>query len=109
MARERSGGPSPPEEGAANSDPFRALQARRSRGDRPVGVRIPPPPPFDSPASWRARSWPSALTSGESKGVLGELLSVREGRSEEHTSELQSPDHLVCRLLLEKKNQNDTG
>src|SRR5207244_9880374 len=31
-------------------------------------------------------------------------------RSEEHTSELQSPDHLVCRLLLEKKktkkNQN---
>src|SRR5438552_5994964 len=27
-----------------------------------------------------------------------------EMRSEEHTSELQSPDHLVCRLLLEKKN-----
>src|SRR5438552_12702913 len=27
-----------------------------------------------------------------------------EERSEEHTSELQSPDHLVCRLLLEKKN-----
>src|SRR5207244_9954620 len=27
-------------------------------------------------------------------------------RSEEHTSELQSPDHLVCRLLLEKKNIN---
>src|SRR5258708_20178190 len=26
-----------------------------------------------------------------------------ERRSEEHTSELQSPDHLVCRLLLEKK------
>src|SRR5690348_17429332 len=26
------------------------------------------------------------------------------GRSEEHTSELQSPVHLVCRLLLEKKN-----
>src|SRR5258708_9910100 len=28
-----------------------------------------------------------------------------QGRSEEHTSELQSPDHLVCRLLLEKKKQ----
>src|SRR5438552_11333946 len=27
----------------------------------------------------------------------------RPSRSEEHTSELQSPDHLVCRLLLEKK------
>src|SRR5438552_5755152 len=29
----------------------------------------------------------------------------RNARSEEHTSELQSPDHLVCRLLLEKKNE----
>src|SRR5438876_11170693 len=28
------------------------------------------------------------------------------GRSEEHTSELQSPVHLVCRLLLEKKKKN---
>src|SRR5258708_26360822 len=28
-------------------------------------------------------------------------------RSEEHTSELQSPDHLVCRLLLEKKKMLD--
>src|SRR3989454_5983667 len=32
------------------------------------------------------------------------------GRSEEHTSELQSPCNLVCRLLLEKKNKsNDEG
>src|SRR5258708_14393942 len=30
------------------------------------------------------------------------------GRSEEHTSELQSPDHLVCRLLLEKKKHLTT-
>src|SRR5688500_19489154 len=29
---------------------------------------------------------------------------VEKGRSEEHTSELQSPCNLVCRLLLEKKN-----
>src|SRR5258708_31215623 len=28
-------------------------------------------------------------------------------RSEEHTSELQSPDHLVCRLLLEKKKTDN--
>src|SRR5207244_9198699 len=35
------------------------------------------------------------------KSVLDPL-----GRSEEHTSELQSPDHLVCRLLLEKKKNN---
>src|SRR5258708_22949496 len=32
------------------------------------------------------------------------LLDNSSSRSEEHTSELQSPDHLVCRLLLEKKN-----
>src|SRR5258708_18776954 len=32
-----------------------------------------------------------------------------KGRSEEHTSELQSPDHLVCRLLLEKKKKAKTG
>src|SRR5438552_10863196 len=31
--------------------------------------------------------------------------SGRRNRSEEHTSELQSPDHLVCRLLLEKKKR----
>src|SRR5438876_4274267 len=30
---------------------------------------------------------------------------ARQERSEEHTSELQSPVHLVCRLLLEKKNK----
>src|SRR5258708_14751419 len=30
-------------------------------------------------------------------------------RSEEHTSELQSPDHLVCRLLLEKKKTAEHG
>src|SRR5438876_8675989 len=32
---------------------------------------------------------------------------TRRGRSEEHTSELQSPVHLVCSLLLEKKNGHD--
>src|SRR5438552_16417029 len=31
---------------------------------------------------------------------------TRTLRSEEHTSELQSPDHLVCRLLLEKKKRH---
>src|SRR5258708_22180460 len=35
------------------------------------------------------------------------FLLVLRVRSEEHTSELQSPDHLVCRLLLEKKKKNN--
>src|SRR5256885_4524212 len=33
---------------------------------------------------------------------------VRRGRSEEHTSELQSPCNLVCRLLLEKKKKDNS-
>src|SRR5947208_9431718 len=37
-----------------------------------------------------------------SVGKPGEPI---RSRSEEHTSELQSPDHLVCRLLLEKKKK----
>src|SRR5258708_28239488 len=36
-------------------------------------------------------------------GECENCLDKRGRRSEEHTSELQSPDHLVCRLLLEKK------
>src|SRR3712207_8743513 len=38
---------------------------------------------------------------------VGDRLVV-EGRSEEHTSELQSRQYLVCRLLLEKKNTLDS-
>src|SRR5258708_16729687 len=37
------------------------------------------------------------------------LAQTVANRSEEHTSELQSPDHLVCRLLLEKKKNTDKG
>src|SRR2546422_8287706 len=36
-----------------------------------------------------------------------EVVTNPDGRSEEHTSELQSRLHLVCRLLLEKKKQNN--
>src|SRR5687767_15749688 len=38
------------------------------------------------------------------KRVNGRVISVYVGRSEEHTSELQSLAYLVCRLLLEKQN-----
>src|SRR5258708_24319653 len=37
--------------------------------------------------------------------AVGILITLAVDRSEEHTSELQSPDHLVCRLLLEKKKK----
>src|SRR5256885_8919699 len=38
----------------------------------------------------------------------GELLALANYRSEEHTSELQSPCNLVCRLLLEKKKTDNS-
>src|SRR5947208_12939047 len=42
------------------------------------------------------------VSAADARCGLGRL---RSNRSEEHTSELQSPDHLVCRLLLEKKKK----
>src|SRR5258708_15180162 len=50
------------------------------------------------------RSDPAAERVGDGPRLLVHLLE-HEMRSEEHTSELQSPDHLVCRLLLEKKKE----
>src|SRR5258708_24642125 len=38
--------------------------------------------------------------------VDAEAVKESNKRSEEHTSELQSPDHLLCRLLLEKKKKD---
>src|SRR5256885_4589055 len=50
-----------------------------------------------TPSMWPASTTPGiAVTAGHMDGVL---------RSEEHTSELQSPCNLVCRLLLEKKKK----
>src|SRR5947208_5325803 len=47
------------------------------------------------------------IASSASVPVTADTLAL--DRSEEHTSELQSPDHLVCRLLLEKKKNNTTS
>src|SRR5438552_8880967 len=43
---------------------------------------------------------------GASDAAVDRFWDVFIRRSEEHTSELQSPDHLVCRLLLEKKKHS---
>src|SRR5690606_41161684 len=71
------------------------------RGGRPRPPARPASPraegsTCDSPATRDPRSLPSTVNSN---GVTG------RGRSEEHTSELQSRENLVCRLLLEKKNR----
>src|SRR5438876_9285754 len=48
-------------------------------------------------------AWKHSLQTGEIYEIENRLRSASKHRSEEHTSELQSPVHLVCRLLLEKK------
>src|SRR2546429_3064813 len=50
------------------------------------------------------RSYVSATANSRAPSTICSPLSP-DGRSEEHTSELQSRLHLVCRLLLEKKKQ----
>src|SRR5437660_5056719 len=42
-----------------------------------------------------------------SKALVSSSSKLRKSRSEEHTSELQSRGHLVCRLLLEKKKKKN--
>src|SRR5947208_11467882 len=66
----------------------RSSATRRAWGKRRNSASLWPPRPSVQ-STTTASGWSSA---GASR------------RSEEHTSELQSPDHLVCRLLLEKKN-----
>src|SRR5256885_3154984 len=50
---------------------------------------------YIAPAAWAARFGASSLS----------ITAAGRNRSEEHTSELQSPCNLVCRLLLEKKKK----
>src|SRR2546426_6080304 len=55
------------------------------------------------------RSWQPEITGAlvsRTVMVCAHVLELPDTRSEEHTSELQSPCNLVCRLLLEKKKNN---
>src|SRR5947208_8198294 len=99
---------------SSNSTPWRngARSGRRwlgstdsaSRGAR-VGRTIGWPETSRALMDRSPRAW-----SAPTRTIIGDSIFVGPGqcapgpRSEEHTSELQSPDHLVCRLLLEKKN-----
>src|SRR5258708_29260306 len=71
----------------------------RSRRKSRVTRLAAEPPPSAGPASIRTGSARASSWTDRSF--------QRTRRSEEHTSELQSPDHLVCRLLLEKKKGAD--
>src|SRR5207244_9055862 len=71
-------------------------------------MRVPCPGPCCRPVSASAPRRSELPSTASSSAATRSTSRVRERcclRSEEHTSELQSPDHLVCRLLLEKKNK----
>src|SRR5256885_7273675 len=71
--------------------------ARQAKGDVVVEVRS-----HSRPVEQAEISAGAQVVLTDSRGEAS--LEVPAGRSEEHTSELQSPCNLVCRLLLEKKN-----
>src|SRR5256885_15654536 len=73
------------------AEDLRRAGARVPRGTRRALRRTAAP----------ARDRPAAVLGGG-----GSRLRARRARSEEHTSELQSPCNLVCRLLLEKKKKD---
>src|SRR3712207_6997708 len=63
----------------------------------------------DSPAqSANARTWSDETTGKSVSPGRPPPPSAKKTRSEEHTSELQSRQYLVCRLLLEKKKKQET-
>src|SRR5690625_7001660 len=70
-----------------NSDGGEKLRVSSERFWIPVSAASD----ISAPASWAP--------------ARGEMVTLTVSRSEEHTSELQSRGHLVCRLLLEKKKQ----
>src|SRR5690348_17639543 len=68
------------------------------------------PPSWSAPSGARMQSCPGTRTSSGGNPCFLRIICWRTWRcwrSEEHTSELQSPVHLVCRLLLEKKKKKD--
>src|SRR5690606_39676863 len=79
--------------------PGRLRAGRRGTPDRPPEPRTPP----HLRRPLRLRPVPGT---GDDRLGQGPLPRDVRGRSEEHTSELQSRENLVCRLLLEKKNSS---
>src|SRR2546425_8190487 len=75
--------------------PYTTLFRSRGRGAGQAGRRTPSHP------ARRPTQVPRGRGEGPAQGA------VEDGRSEEHTSELQSLAYLVCRLLLEKKNSQE--
>src|SRR6266571_3523638 len=96
--------------GNAESNEIYVLQLDRQRGDLTVVEKVAIPgiekPGISTPMSVSPdRRFLYVGTRGEPKLAVGFAIDPASGRSEEHTSELQSHVNLVCRLLLEKKKK----
>src|SRR5439155_12575780 len=105
----------------ATPSPCNSRRSRKSAVPTPATFlfllpRPPPPRPTLFPYTTLFRSWtaycqrrtirrPLAATVGGSQAMSPASRRESRSRSEEHTSELQSRGHLVCRLLLEKKKR----
>src|SRR5690606_41607707 len=80
----------------------RRLVQGRDLGPEADGTGLPR---IDAPADHELASSPEALVVGQVR--RGGIDQGDHQRSEEHTSELQSRENLVCRLLLEKKKKDN--
>src|SRR5690625_5352091 len=91
-------------------DPTRHQRAKDKTSRIPIKVERTTNP-LKKPSWIRVKAAAPNSKFRDIKRILREtnLFTVCEERSEEHTSELQSRGHLVCRLLLEKKNTHMTS
>src|SRR3712207_8941688 len=80
--------------------PYTTLFRSQGGGAAGAGEEGPPPPIDEAPFVAAAAEDPGGQESDEDQA------DAEHFRSEEHTSELQSRQYLVCRLLLEKKKQD---
>src|SRR3712207_7033744 len=86
--------------------PYTTLFRSPAPGPVPEGMRVVPTPArVLAVTDWQ---WHRCGLDGARRRALRAVAGVasRLERSEEHTSELQSRQYLVCRLLLEKKNKH---
>src|SRR5690606_39514246 len=97
---------SPNPEHAQHPQPSKDTSSSHSSSPhgKPAGPTRNTSPSSSQPTKPPTRSPPWRPTPRDSTGPCPHSTAPHNDRSEEHTSELQSRENLVCRLLLEKKN-----
>src|SRR5437879_11064466 len=89
--------------GSTREKRFIGTKTPISSADRPPSTVCPRP--TDGAGLWPTSTATPPAPAAPSPGSPGRCAATPAARSEEHTSELQSPMYLVCRLLLEKKKK----